>query len=70
MLESDTYYSTFAALLIVIVWLSTFLLQVPIHRRLQSGKENAGIKRLVSTNWIRTVAWTVKVVIVTISAIT
>ena len=69
MLEPDSYYSTIAAFLVVIIWLATFMLQVPIHRHLQSGKDNARIRRLVDTNWIRTMAWTAKAVIVTLSAV-
>ncbi|CAB1077738.1 hypothetical protein D1AOALGA4SA_5517 [Olavius algarvensis Delta 1 endosymbiont] len=69
MLEPDSQYSTLAAFMLVIVWLSTFMLQVPIHRHLQSGKDLARIGRLVNTNWIRTIAWTVKSFIVTISAV-
>lgn len=44
--------------LLAIVWLSTALLQMPCHRRLENGKDLAIINRLVATNWIRTVAWT------------
>lgn len=42
------------------VWLSTFALQVPLHERLSKGPGTAEKKRLLATNWIRTVAWTVK----------
>ena len=44
--------------LLLLAWLSTALLQVPCHRRLENGKDLATIQRLVATNWIRTVAWT------------
>tara|TARA_R110002094_G_scaffold63403_14_gene73762 strand:- start:259 stop:690 length:432 start_codon:yes stop_codon:yes gene_type:complete len=44
--------------LLLLAWLSTALLQVPCHRRLEHGKDLATIQRLVATNWIRTVAWT------------
>jgi len=69
MLEMNSFYSFVAAFLVVIIWLSTFTLQVPIHRRLQTGKDDARIRRLVSTNWIRTIAWTVKAIIITIYAV-
>jgi hypothetical protein len=42
------------------VWLSTFLLQVPCHRRLERGYDEAAIRRLVATNWLRTAAWTLR----------
>jgi len=45
-------------LLLLGIWLSTFFLQVPLHRRLLLGKDLEAIKRLTFTNWIRTSAWT------------
>jgi len=43
---------------IAIIWISSFSLSVPCHKKLQkSGKDQAVIKRLVQTNWIRTILW-------------
>ncbi|TWU26226.1 hypothetical protein Pla52o_00790 [Novipirellula galeiformis] len=51
--------SLFAASLIATAWIATFVLSVPCHHRLQrSGYDVATIRRLVKTNWLRTVAWT------------
>ena len=61
---SSAYMATLA---VSIVWLSTFGLQVPTHKRLQTGKSDALINRLVATNWIRTAAWSLKAVIVTLA---
>jgi hypothetical protein len=47
-------------LLLVIIWGSTFFVQVPIHNALVRGKDTSLIDRLVYTNWIRTVAWTMR----------
>lgn len=49
-----------AFVLVIIIWLSTFLLQVPAHSALSGQKEDAIIARLVRTNWIRTVSWSIK----------
>ena len=46
--------------LIAVVWLSTFLLQVPRHRVLDRGFDEAAHRALVAGNWIRTVAWTAR----------
>ena len=46
--------------LLGIIWLSTAVLQVPMHRRLLHGFDAAAHRRLVSSNWIRTYAWTVR----------
>ena len=68
--EGYSYFSVVSGLLIVIIWLSTFLLQVPVHNQLQSGKDDAGIRRLVLTNWIRTIAWSIKALVVFMAAVT
>ncbi len=67
-LDKVTIFSAIAAFFVVFVWLSTFMLQVPIHKQLQSGKDKTLIRRLVKTNWIRTFAWSMKAVAVTIAA--
>ena len=46
--------------LLLVVWGSTFWVQVPLHDRLQTGFDLATIDRLVKTNWIRTVAWSLR----------
>ena len=69
MLENYSIYSVIATLLVVIIWLSTFTLQVPVHQKLQSAKDQACIRRLVNSNWIRTIAWTFRAFIVTIAAV-
>jgi hypothetical protein len=46
--------------LLAIIWLSTAALQVPIHRRLLDGYDEAAVARLVRSNWVRTLAWTAR----------
>jgi len=50
--------------LIVIIWCSTAFLQVPQHQRLTRGFDAKGINLLISTNWIRTIGWSLRCVIV------
>ncbi|OYV00209.1 MAG: hypothetical protein CFE26_24345 [Verrucomicrobiales bacterium VVV1] len=45
---------------LAICWLSTACLQVPLHNRLARGFETKAHRALVRSNWIRTVAWTVR----------
>jgi hypothetical protein len=47
-----------SGLLLGVIWASTFLIQVPLHRRLLRGWNARQHQRLVTTNWIRTAAWT------------
>ncbi len=44
--------------LLVLAWASTFTTQVPLHARLSTGFDKKVWRRLVNTNWVRTVAWT------------
>ncbi len=46
--------------LLVIIWAATAFVQVPLHDALARGPEGATISRLVETNWVRTVAWTLR----------
>ena len=46
--------------LLALIWLSTALLQVPMHRRLSAGHDLPAVRRLVATNWLRTAAWTAR----------
>lgn len=45
---------------VVLIWAATGLFSVPAHSKLEKAKDEEAIKKLVSTNWIRTVLWTAK----------
>lgn len=64
--HSAAYVATLA---IFIIWLSTFIIQVPIHKHLQHGKNDALIRQLVLTNWIRTAAWSLKTIVVSTTVV-
>ncbi|MEZ4777486.1 MAG: hypothetical protein R3D00_30195 [Bacteroidia bacterium] len=49
--------------LTLLIWLSTFLLQVPQHNRLSRRFDESSYYKLVRTNWIRTIGWSVKTII-------
>ncbi len=50
--------SALGAALVFVIWVSTAFVQVPQHELLKKGFDARVWKRLVITNWIRTVAWT------------
>ena len=50
--------------MVLSIWCFTFLVSVPIHNQLQNGKNAASIRKLVHTNWPRTILWTLKSVFV------
>jgi hypothetical protein len=45
---------------LAVVWLSTVVSQVPMHDQLVRGYNAEVIRRLVLTNWWRTLAWTLR----------
>ena len=52
--------------LVLTIWCSTALVQVPLHTKLSKAFEPAGHARLVRTNWVRTWAWSVRCALVTL----
>jgi hypothetical protein len=50
--------------LVAIVWASTALLQVPMHQRLGPGFDETAWRFLCNSNWVRTVAWSLRSVLV------
>ncbi len=53
-----------ATLLLVLIWFSTVFLQVPCHQRLLIVPDDETVHRLIRTNWIRTLAWIVKTMLI------
>ena len=49
--------------LVILIWASTFLLQVPQHAALSSDFDQQAFETLVSTNWIRVVLWSARSVL-------
>jgi hypothetical protein len=56
--HNKLYGISFALLLLI--WLSTFLIQVPLHAILENHPNPTILKHLVTTNWIRTILWTAR----------
>jgi hypothetical protein len=50
--------------LTLIIWASTFFVQVPLHDKLAGGFDSDAHRLLVNTNWIRAVAWSLRGIIV------
>jgi hypothetical protein len=46
--------------MVVLIFLNTFFLNVPIHRKLLSRKDIKLIDQLVMSNWPRTLLWTIR----------
>lgn len=51
-------------LCLLIAWVVTFTLSVPCHKKLHElGKDTLVINHLIKTNWLRTIAWTLSLII-------
>lgn len=50
--------------LVVLIWLATAFLSVPAHNALTVAYSTNAYEELVSTNWIRTIAWSVRGILV------
>lgn len=46
--------------LLAVIWLSTAFVQVPLHGTLSQGFDASAHTRLVLSNWLRTLAWTLR----------
>jgi hypothetical protein len=46
--------------LLIMIWASTFFWQVPYHTKLAREFQHTTHRRLVRSNWLRTVAWTAR----------
>lgn len=53
-----------ALALLIVAWLSTAFLQVPCHSKLNIAFDADVHRRLVNSNWIRTISWTLRGVLV------
>ena len=51
--------------LVSVIWASTFLLQVAMHGRLSKGFDEQAWRFLVTSNWVRTMAWSARAALVT-----
>lgn len=66
-LTSEKDILTVLNLVVVIgLWLLTFLVSVPLHNKLSQGQDSETIQKLILTNWPRTVLWTIRPVISTV----
>lgn len=64
LLVKPSSFSTFFVytnlFLLSIIWLSTFFIQVPLHNKLSENFNEKNIEKLVNSNWIRTILWSLR----------
>ena len=49
--------------LLVLIWISTFLIQTRQHQKLNLGYNENIHKNLVNFNWIRTILWSIRILL-------
>jgi uncharacterized membrane protein len=54
-------------ILLLLIWLSTFFLSVPLHNKLAQGFCDKTSSQLVLTNWPRTIFWTLRSLLLSIT---
>ncbi len=65
--RDEMYIITTANVLLVVIWVATFFVSTPIHSKLLTqGYNEILINKLVDTNWIRTVLWSARTLILII----
>lgn len=56
----SSFFAWLGLILVGIIWLSTATQQVPQHNTLSQGFDMASYRILVSSNWVRTIAWSLR----------
>ena len=59
----DGFLSQIFLISIVLIFISTVIIQVPIHNKLKFSYDEYLAKKLIKTNWIRTFLWFLKVLV-------
>ncbi len=52
--------------LVLIIWLSTFLVQVPLHQKLIKAYNKKACQKLIDSNWLRTICWSLRAAVLLI----
>ncbi len=51
-------------ILLLVIWLTTFFIMIPSHNRISKSFNIKEIKSLINYNWIRTILWTFKLLVI------
>jgi hypothetical protein len=55
---SPSILNCLGLMLVVVAWILTFTVSVPLHRAIEKGERSETVlRRLVQTNWPRTICW-------------
>ena len=51
-------------ILLLVIWLTTFFIMIPSHNRISKSFNIKEIKSLINYNWIRTILWSFKLLVI------
>ena len=51
-------------ILLLVIWLTTFIVMIPSHNKISIAYNEKEIQRLINYNWIRTILWSFKLFII------
>ncbi|WP_231565537.1 hypothetical protein [Psychroserpens sp. Hel_I_66] len=58
--QEQSFFYVFGMIVVILLWLSTFLQFVPLHQAITNNKFSSNtLSQLVVRNWIRTALWSV-----------
>ena len=60
LIVDSNFISVINLVLVILIWLVTICFSVPCHSVLSKSKNPQSIHKLILTNWLRTVLWTLK----------
>lgn len=58
--QVDLWLVVAAGAILAGLWVTTALVQVPLHRQLTAAPTATAMRRLVASNWLRTAGWTLR----------
>lgn len=58
--DSEQLIHGIGLIMVLMIWVITFTVQVPLHSQLGKGFDPDSIQKLIRSNWIRTVLWSAK----------
>lgn len=64
--QIGTGWFVLGLVLLAVPYLSTVVFQIPLHHQLSEEYDPVKLRRLVHTNWIRTIGWTLRGVLVAV----
>ena len=63
-LNDTNTLTNFNFMLVILIWISTAILSVPLHNKLYGKRDLEVVHKLIKTNWPRTIMWSAKSVLI------